>query len=208
MPPPKAARGGQDDSKADTPKEKNGSGSAAQSNGKMRRVASSAGSNLREVANANAAKAAAAPAEPGAAAVAQEATTPGVSPRSPDAFSQANYDECANRPRLNQLQWPAFERDVLHAYRRAYRLKTPTAFVSDHHQWVLTQPGSIGLYSPTIARRKELRRQTNDQLSSAVRRHFNGLGVQENDVITSFLHKVRSQGASKGRTRIPRELDR
>lgn len=79
MPPAKAARGGQDDSKADTPaKEKNGSG--AGSNGKMRRVASSAGTNLREVANANATNAAAAAAAAAAksAAGTQEATTPGV----------------------------------------------------------------------------------------------------------------------------------
>jgi len=96
-----------------------------------------------------------------------------------------------------KLQWPAFERDVLHAYRRAYRLKTPTAFVSDHHEWVLTQPGSIGIYSPTIARRKEFRRQTKDQLTNVVRKHFNGLGVQENDIIVDFLHKVRSQGVTK-----------
>jgi hypothetical protein len=100
---------------------------------------------------------------------------------------------------LRQLQWPAFEREVLHAYRRAYRLKTPTAFVSDHHEWVLTQPGSIGLYSPTIAQRKALRRQNKDQLTNVVRKHFNGLGVQENDIIVEFLHKVRSQGITKGK---------
>ncbi|KAL2127471.1 hypothetical protein VTI74DRAFT_10682 [Chaetomium olivicolor] len=171
--PPKAARSGHDDSKTDTPnsKDKHASGTGSQSNGKMRRVASSAGSNLREVTNASATNAAAAGATDSTAST-QEANTPG-------------------------LQWPAFERDVLHAYRRAYRLKTPTAFVSDHHEWVLTQPGSIGLYSPTIARRKELRRQTKDQLTNVVRKHFNGLGVQENDIIVDFLHKVRNQGVTK-----------
>ncbi|KXX75126.1 hypothetical protein MMYC01_208005 [Madurella mycetomatis] len=178
MAPAKTARGGQDDSKTDTSKEKTGIG-AAQSNGKMRRVASSAGSNLREVTNANTTKTAAVSAAPGSTAITQEAATP------------------------PGLQWPAFEREVLHAYRRAYRLKTPTAFVSDHHQWVLTQPGSIGLYSPTIARRNELRRQTKDELTRAVRKHFNGLGVQENDIITNFLHKARSQGVSSGRIRRP-----
>jgi hypothetical protein len=66
---------------------------------------------------------------------------------------------------------------------------------------VLTQPGSIGLYSPTIARRKDLRRQTQDQLTNVVRKHFNGLGVQENDIIVDFLHKVRSQGISKHKPR-------
>ena len=104
---------------------------------------------------------------------------------------------------LQQLQWPAFERDVLHAYRRAYRLKTPTAFVSDHHQWVLTQAGSIGLYSPTIARKKDFRRQTKDQLTNVVRKHFNGLGVQENDIIVDFLHKARNDGVSKTKRRRP-----
>ncbi|GAB1318759.1 Histone deacetylase complex subunit SAP30 Sin3 binding domain-containing protein [Madurella fahalii] len=179
MAPAKTARGGQDDSKTDSPKDSKTGIGATQSNGKMRRVASSAGSNLREVTNANAAKPAAAPVASGATASTQEeASAPG-------------------------LQWPAFERDVLHAYRRAYRLKTPTAFVSDHHQWVLTQPGSIGLYSPTIARRNELRRQTKDELTRAVRKHFNGLGVQENDIITNFLHKARSQGVLAGRIRRP-----
>jgi hypothetical protein len=32
-----------------------------------------------------------------------------------------------------------------------------------------------------------------------VRKHFNGLGVQENDIIVDFLHKVRSQGVTKGK---------
>ncbi|KAK4156846.1 hypothetical protein C8A00DRAFT_30284 [Chaetomidium leptoderma] len=186
MPPPKAARGGQDDSKTNTPtsKEKNGNGAGS----KMRRVASSAGSNLREVTNASSANAVAAAvaAAPESTANAQDTSTPG-------------------------LQWPAFEREVLHAYRRAYRLKTPTTFLSDHHEWVFTQPGSIGLYSPTIARRKELRRQTKDQLTNVVRKHFNGLGVQENDIIVDFLHKVRSQGVTKrkpqGRESIHPELE-
>ncbi|KAG7288061.1 hypothetical protein NEMBOFW57_007581 [Staphylotrichum longicolle] len=174
MAPSKAARSGQDDSKADVPtsKEKNGGAVASHSSSKMRRVASSAGSNLREVTNASAANAAAPAPEP--AANTQEPSTPG-------------------------LQWPAFERDVLHAYRRAYRLKTPTAFVSDHHGWILTQPGSIGLYSPTIARRKDLRRQNKDQLTTVVRKHFNGLGVQENDIIVDFLHKTRTQGVTKSK---------
>ncbi|KAL2147792.1 hypothetical protein VTI28DRAFT_5564 [Corynascus sepedonium] len=168
MPPSKAARAGQDDSKADiqSTKEKNGSSGGT----KMRRVASSTGSNLREVTNASSTTIAGT--APNSTANTQEASTPG-------------------------LQWPAFDRDVLHAYRRAYRLRTPTAFVSDHHEWVLTQPGSIGLYSPTIARRRELRRQTSDQLTNVVRKHFNGLGIQENDIIVDFLHKVRSQGVKK-----------
>jgi histone deacetylase complex subunit SAP30 len=100
-----------------------------------------------------------------------------------------------------QLQWPAFERDVLHAYRRVYRLNTPSSFTKEYHHWVLTQAGSVGLHSPTIARRKDLRRQTVEHLATAVRKHFNGLGVQESDIIIDFLHKVRTQRISKSKTR-------
>jgi histone deacetylase complex subunit SAP30 len=48
-----------------------------------------------------------------------------------------------------------------------------------------------------MARRKEFRRQSKDQLAGAVRKHFNGLGVQENDIIVDFLHKVRTQAIVK-----------
>jgi len=48
-----------------------------------------------------------------------------------------------------------------------------------------------------MARRQEFRRQSKDQLATTVRKHFNGLGVQENDVIVDFLHKVKSQGVVK-----------
>lgn len=96
-----------------------------------------------------------------------------------------------------QLQWPLFQREMLHSYRRIYRLDTPTAFSSDYRQWVLSRPGSIGLHSPTMARRKEFQRQSKDRLANSVRKHFNGLGVQENDIIVDFLHKVKSQGVSK-----------
>ena len=57
MPPAKSVRNGHDDPKAETPnpKEKNGHHAGVhQSNGKLRRVASSTGSNLREVTSANA----------------------------------------------------------------------------------------------------------------------------------------------------------
>lgn len=178
MAPAKAARGGtHDDSKAETPQTKEKNGGSHHSNGKMRRVASNTGSNLREVTNVSTANGPTS--APASGATAQQLPAPG-------------------------LQWPAFERDVLHAYRRAYRLKTPTAFIGDHHQWVLTQPGSLGLYSPTIARRKDLRRQTTDQLTTAVRKHFNGLGAQENDIIVEFIHKIRTQEEPK-KIRKPKE---
>ncbi|KAK3338342.1 hypothetical protein B0H65DRAFT_582193 [Neurospora tetraspora] len=173
------------DDKSDTPHEGGGGGKKNGHTGgtKMRRGGSSTGSSLREVTNAAAVLAAGPTSHPATTATTtqSEASNPG-------------------------LQWPAFERDVLHAYRRAYRLQTPTAYANPVHQWVLTQPGSVGLYSPTIARRKEYRRQGKDQLTSTVRKHFNGLGVQENDIIVDFLHKIRtSHGVPKKKVIKPRE---
>ncbi|KAI0508359.1 hypothetical protein F5B22DRAFT_402116 [Xylaria bambusicola] len=96
------------------------------------------------------------------------------------------------------LQWSTFDRDVLHEYRREHRLDTPTAFSSSYRFWVLSQ-SCVGKQSPTMARRAQFRRQSKDDLAKVVRRHFNGAGVQENDVIVEFLHKVRNPGVAKPR---------
>ncbi|KAL7629055.1 hypothetical protein AAE478_000573 [Parahypoxylon ruwenzoriense] len=91
------------------------------------------------------------------------------------------------------LHWHSFDRDVLHDYRRKYLLPTPTAFANPYHHWILSRPG-IGLHSPTMARKLEYRRQSKENLTKAVRKHFNALGVQETDVIVDFVHKVRNPG--------------
>lgn len=92
---------------------------------------------------------------------------------------------------LLQLHWASFDRDVLHAYRREHRLNTPSSFSNPYCQWILSQPNGIGLHSPTMVRRRQARRQSKDQLALAVRKHFNGMGVQENDVIVDFIYKIR-----------------
>lgn len=48
-----------------------------------------------------------------------------------------------------------------------------------------------------MARRKQARRQTKEQLATTVRKHFNGVGIQENDVIVDFIYKVHSDKAEK-----------
>jgi len=48
--------------------------------------------------------------------------------------------------------------------------------------------------SPTMARRKEQRRQSKEQLANTVRKHFNSMGIIENEVVVDFLYKVRHQG--------------
>lgn len=72
-------------------------------------------------------------------------------------------------------------------------MNTATAFASSYNQIILSR-SAIGRLSPTMARRKDERRQNKDQLATAVRKHFNGLGIQENDVIVEFLYKVKFQG--------------
>ena len=47
-----------------------------------------------------------------------------------------------------------------------------------------------------MARRRDQRRQSKEQLANAVRKHFNGLGIQENEVVVDFLYKVKWQGKS------------
>jgi histone deacetylase complex subunit SAP30 len=96
-----------------------------------------------------------------------------------------------------QLLWSSFDRDVLHAYRQEHHLNVPTSFVSSYHQTLLSKPGSIGLHSPTMARKRHARRQNKDRLALAVRKHFNSMGVQENDVIVDFIYKLRTEDAAK-----------
>ncbi|PQE31638.1 hypothetical protein CJF32_00007137 [Rutstroemia sp. NJR-2017a WRK4] len=91
------------------------------------------------------------------------------------------------------IQWSSFDPAVLHGYRYEWRMNTPAAFNSSYNQVVLSR-SSIGRMSPTMARKKEQRRQGKDQLANAIRKHFNSLGVIENEVIIDFLYKVRHQG--------------
>ncbi|KAM3076940.1 hypothetical protein ACMFMG_003592 [Clarireedia jacksonii] len=90
------------------------------------------------------------------------------------------------------IQWSTFDPSVLHGYRYEWRMSTPAAFNSSYNQVVLSR-SSIGRMSPTMARKKEQRRQSKDQLANAIRKHFNSLGVIENEVIIDFLYKVRHQ---------------
>src|SRR5271167_229210 len=91
------------------------------------------------------------------------------------------------------MQWSTLDSSILHAYRHAYRLNTPSAFSSPYSHIILSRQG-IGRLSPTMARRRDQRRQSKEQLANAVRKHFNGLGIQENEVVVDFLYRVKWQG--------------
>lgn len=90
------------------------------------------------------------------------------------------------------LQWSAFDPSILHGYRYDYGLNTPAAFNKTYNQLVLAR-SPIGRMSPTMAQRKGSRRQSMDQLANAVRKHFNSMGIAENEVVVDFLYKVRWQ---------------
>jgi len=90
------------------------------------------------------------------------------------------------------IQWTSFEDAVLHGYRYDYRLNTPAAFNKPYNQLVLAH-SPIGRMSPTMARQKVQRRQSKEQLATSVRKHFNGMGITENEVVVDFLYKVRYQ---------------
>jgi hypothetical protein len=90
------------------------------------------------------------------------------------------------------LQWSSFDASILHGYRHDYRLNTPAAFNKPYNQLILSC-SAIGRMSPTMARRKEQRRQSKEQLANSVRKHFNSMGIIENEVVVDFLYKVRWQ---------------
>ncbi|KAG5978302.1 hypothetical protein E4U55_006285 [Claviceps digitariae] len=96
------------------------------------------------------------------------------------------------------INWSSFEREFLHSYRREHQLSAPASYVSTFHHTVLSRPGSIGQYSPTMIRKLRVQRQSKEGLAKAVRKHFNGLGIQENDVIVDFIYKIRSQKIARG----------
>ena len=52
-----------------------------------------------------------------------------------------------------------------------------------------------------MARRKEVRRQSKEELAIMSRKHFNSLGIQETEVIAAVLHKVKNEGITKKRKR-------
>lgn len=47
--------------------------------------------------------------------------------------------------------------------------------------------------------RKKKQRQSKEQLARTIRKHFNGQGVNENDVIPETIFKVRNDNAERAR---------
>lgn len=91
------------------------------------------------------------------------------------------------------MDWTADDLPLLHRYRKAYQLDVPTAFRSPMNAAILSIPG-IGRLSPTMARKRAKRNTSKEQLALTVRKHFNGLAVNETDVVVDFLYKVKTQG--------------
>lgn len=191
MPPAKSSARNQDDHKSEATNQREratGTGSA-----KMRRGASQPGHNqARDVANAPTSAPVQPPPEPVAPSV-RYLCHFGM-PRCPRYLAATFQRPYANQK--SQLPWSSFDRQVLHAYRREHSIDTPVSFTSTYHKWILSQPAGIGLHSPTMVRKKGHKRQGKDRLALAVRKHFNGVGIQENDVIVDFICKIRNEKSS------------
>lgn len=91
------------------------------------------------------------------------------------------------------MAWHNAPISLLNSYRVAHNLSTPAAFTSSLNQALLTNPG-IGRQSPTMARKKEKRRVSKEQLALAVRKNFNAAAVNEIDVVVELVYKVRNRG--------------
>ncbi|BDD56179.1 hypothetical protein MPDQ_000959 [Monascus purpureus] len=148
---------------------------------------------------------------------------------------------------LPKVDWSEMPVEILHYYRHAYKLPTPSAFSREYSRILLSQ--GIGLRSPTsiAARRAQLSRDheqdvnshphpalpgkgpsetvyssesrqhttgvhgqkdrlnhiigqgrvSKDQLSLAVRKHFNSAGLVEQEAVARFLYKVREEGRGR-----------
>lgn len=92
-----------------------------------------------------------------------------------------------------QMAWNTSPLSLLNTYRVSHHLSTPAAFTSPLNQALLVNPG-IGRQSPTMARRKDKRRVSKDQLATNVRKHFNGAAVNEIDVVVELVYKSRNKG--------------
>lgn len=91
------------------------------------------------------------------------------------------------------MAWQTAPLSLLNTYRTSHSLPQPAAFTSPYHQAILTRPG-IGRQSPTMARRKDKRRISKEQLALAVRKNFNSAAVSEIDVVVELVYKVRHKG--------------
>ncbi|RFU28274.1 hypothetical protein B7463_g8057, partial [Scytalidium lignicola] len=150
-------------SEASSTKEKVGTNSSSAANGKSRRVANNLG-----------------PASSLRDVVMAESSA-GI-----DASGSAGSESNPS------IQWSSFDSSILHGYRYDYHLNTPAAFNKPYNQCVLSS-SYMGRMSPTMAKKKEQRRQDKARLANAVRRHFNSMGIAENEVVVEFLYKVRWQ---------------
>ena len=93
------------------------------------------------------------------------------------------------------MDWPILDASVLHACRYTLHLDSPPAFTNPYNQRMLSKSG-IGQMSPTMARQKDRRRTSKEQLATTVRKDFNAAMIHEQDIITSMLYAVQNQGKS------------
>ncbi|GME59132.1 putative mitochondrial chaperone [Neofusicoccum parvum] len=112
---------------------------------------------------------------------------------SADATSSANRNggQPAHTGSSGGISWVSEDLSLLQEYRASHRLEAPSAFKNPLGHAILGS--GIGKYSPTMARKKNERRISKEQLATAVRKNFNALAVSESEVIVDLLYKVKMQ---------------
>ncbi|KAF2835257.1 hypothetical protein M501DRAFT_999288 [Patellaria atrata CBS 101060] len=109
-----------------------------------------------------------------------------------EAATMANGDSNSSLQNgTGRIPWASEDPQLLQSYRSAYGLDTPSSFKGPLSHIQLSH--GIGPLSPTMARKRAQRRVRKEQLALAVRKNFNALAVNENEVIVDFLYKVKSQ---------------
>lgn len=187
--PPKGSRVVKDDnqdsrSDGSSSNLKSGNARAGKRQGAAGAATTNGGSNLRDAMNANDASSAA-QSNSGSNAV-RFLTSPLHVLLS---VLLADHGRCYR----TQFSWPQEPLSLLHAYRSAHHLPTPSAFTNQRNQFLLSNPG-IGKQSPTMCRNKQKRKVAKEQLALAVRKNFNAAAVSEVEVMVGLLYKVRHQG--------------
>lgn len=105
---------------------------------------------------------------------------------------------------IAQISWASEDLSLLQDYRSSHRLEAPSAFKNPLGHAILGR--GIGKYSPTMARKKNERRISKEQLATAVRKNFNALAVSESEVIVDLLYKVKMQGECLPQSGAPRRV--
>ncbi|TKX26514.1 Sin3 binding region of histone deacetylase complex subunit SAP30 [Elsinoe australis] len=92
------------------------------------------------------------------------------------------------------LSWNKEQLSNLQNYRFKNKLNHPSPYTNSLNRAVLTNPG-IGQHSPTAIamKRRAQKKDSKQDLATAVRKHFNAMPADQSAVAAGFIHRVHNQ---------------